>query len=121
MNRRVVFKYRMPSIYTTIKTGPDPAVVLVGTQHGEPTVWIEQNVTDDPTTWVHLELVGTGDNRVDPRLRHVGSFLMADDGLVWHVYQRSVATPQCREPRCVLDEHNDGTHHDGVNSWSYTA
>lgn len=109
----------MPSVYMRIKTPPNPTILCVANQRETPTVWIEHDV-GEPDTWTHIDLQPTGEEFDATHLRYIGTVLMHDGALVWHAYARLPGKPTCREPRCVLDEHEDSTHHDGTNSWSYT-
>lgn len=63
-------------------------VVLVGNQNGIrplPTVWVEHQLPHSEDN-ARLHVIGTGHRIMHDYLQHVGSAMMRNYQLVWHVY-----------------------------------
>lgn len=107
---RTIFKYRLQ--VTDVQTIEVPRLstpVLVACRGGDLNVWMEVPDTDAPTVTRIIWVFGTGHEMPLPgddplhragdnllpfgdELFHVGSALMLDGMLVWHVYEQRTAT-----------------------------
>lgn len=84
---RTVWKHGItPAAHQSFPAGEGARIVHVGSQHGQPMLWIEH---DDETVQdgrVRVRVVGTGD-RVPDDGEHRGTFLVDEDRFVFHVYE----------------------------------
>lgn len=88
---RVVYKYQLLQQSVTLMLDPQATVVHVEMQGECPTMWIEQfEEAQEHPRYRQLErtfvLVPTG-RPIPKHAMHVGSFLMHELGLVFHVYE----------------------------------
>lgn len=82
--RRAVYKYPLEiTDEQVIRVSEEHRVVLVGLQHGVPTIWIEVDPSA-PQPPHRFFVHGTG-HPIVPGAVHVGSFQQA--AFVWHVYE----------------------------------
>lgn len=82
-----IYKYRLHGI------GPLPQgfqVLHIGLQRGEPTVWCAVDPEAPPVTIGGGLLVLPTGAEIPEGVEHVGSFLMMQDNLVWHVFRNKV-------------------------------
>lgn len=83
-----VWKYDVPMSDTFTLVLPAGALLLhVGIQYGRPQLWALVNPLQSDERR-HFRLAGTG-HRIAPtaQLAYVGSFLMSDDTLVFHLFE----------------------------------
>ena len=83
-----IWKFPIPIQDSFALSMPSGARILhVGTQFGQPHLWACVD-SDARKRQYHFYLRGTGHpmGEADPE-GHVGSFLMADDSLVFHVFE----------------------------------
>lgn len=87
-NIRTIWKYPIPmQDQFTIRLPKGAIVRHINTQYDEPQMWVE--VTEDTTYFEDRNFyqIGTGHRLDMTRLDHIGTYLMHDGGLVFHVYE----------------------------------
>lgn len=91
MNTAKVWKFPIDIISRPILHMPQGAqIVKVDTQQGEPFVWALVNPTNEKEER-RFYLAGTGHEIEDIDSKtHVGSFFMAEQRLVWHLFEINV-------------------------------
>lgn len=72
--------------HQSFPAGEGARIVHVGTQHGQPMLWIEHDAETVEDGRVHVRVVGTGD-RIPEDGVHRGTFLVNEDRFVFHVYE----------------------------------
>ena len=71
------FTLRMPVVST---------ILHVATQHGDPFMWVLVNTTA-PEKERRFVVHGTGHDVMVGSLKHIGTFLVESDALVFHVFE----------------------------------
>jgi hypothetical protein len=88
-----IYKYVLPINDEPMILMPKGANILsVQTQHGEPHIWVEVN-PDAPVIERYFCLRGTGHSLRGNEGRFVGTFLVRDDDLVFHLYEQRYGKP----------------------------
>ena len=83
---KVIWKYTIKIQDEFQVDMPNGAKVLyTDTQYGEPCMWVEVNPDAEITSYTFY-VFGTGHHRIPTHIQYIGSFLMRDDALVWHLY-----------------------------------
>ncbi len=82
---RVIYKYELMLGYNSIYLPEGYKVLKVAEQYGNLTMWIEQDSTRLGKNVV-FNVYGTGYSIPNPNAIHVGTEIMENSGLVWHVY-----------------------------------
>lgn len=85
--RRTIYKFPLGFDVTPLRLRPTDKLLHVGHQNGQPTLWVEVGLpmVDDAARFFYI--VPTGYD-VDEGMTHVGSVIVHEQGLVWHVYER---------------------------------
>lgn len=89
---RTVWKYTLPtdSWTFTITMPANAEPIRFGTQAGKPVMWCIVD-PEQPDTERPFAVVPTGGN-VPPGARHVGTILVMDEQIVWHLFDCQEAT-----------------------------
>ena len=84
-----IYKYPLPIndwVSVAMPEGAEPLCVHV--QHGVPCLWARVPVAAKPVIR-HFRIAGTGHDLGSNVGEHIGSFLLHDGGLVFHVFAES--------------------------------
>ncbi len=85
---KTIHKYEVTIVDSCVRQLPEGAVVLsVHVQRGTPFMWAEVDPAA-PFVERRFELRGTGHPLDGSEGRFVGTFLIRDDSLVFHLYER---------------------------------
>jgi hypothetical protein len=76
-----------PTIFQTINMPAGAKILTVQNQCNDITLWAEVE-EKAPIEKRFIEIFGTGSRFGSGSRTYIGTVLMLDDGLVWHVYER---------------------------------
>lgn len=82
---KVVFKYALTGVETSISLPPGAEVIHVGAQRDSVCLWVLQEPQAPQTVDRKFFIVGTGHHEVAQGMRHVGSVVLP--AYVWHVFE----------------------------------
>jgi len=86
---RKIYKYEIPiSDQFNLEMPIGSKLLHFGTQFGKPTLWAEVNTDDQGTMIRAFAIYGTGHVHRQGEQEYVGTVLMENDALVWHLYER---------------------------------
>ena len=84
---RTVLKYPLPDVFDfTLDLPRDCTIRSLQVQAGRPCLWVEVDPNEARVETRTFKTYGTGAPMPDG-LYYVGTYLVADGALVWHVYE----------------------------------
>ena len=85
--KNTIYKYPIPiQDYIKIDLPKNAEVLCVKTQNGEPYIWVLVD-TDEEKETRDFRLFGTGNYFDLSEYKYIGTFLIYDDLLVWHLFE----------------------------------
>lgn len=86
---KIIYKYQIYPNSTTIFMPEDAQILCVKTQNGEPCLWaLHSSDNSIPNLYKEIEVFPTGYYFNDEGLKYIDTFLIENDSLVFHVFQR---------------------------------
>ena len=83
---RTIWKYTLEDPNQKIDMPKDAKILTVQEQHGLPCIWAEVD-KDAPLEERTFVVVGTGHDIDFSNGEYIGTYLICNDNLVWHVYE----------------------------------
>lgn len=81
---RVIYKYQLPTTYSTVLMQENAQILSVQIQDGIPQLWALVD-TDNSTEFRYFHIYGTGVLIPDENLEFIGT--IQNPPLVWHVFE----------------------------------